>query len=122
MTKGNENGNGRLLQALRNEVAFLNSGGYGKPFRSQWRPTLLLRDSPLCINYCNTGRQNPCSKCPLFALVPPGQEDRLVPCHRIPLNSQGETIADLYQKGSQKLMDDCYRNWLKDKIQELTRS
>ncbi|HKD79507.1 MAG TPA: hypothetical protein VKH81_07415 [Candidatus Angelobacter sp.] len=122
MTKSIKHEKRRLLRVLRNEVAFLDAGGYGSPFRSEWRPTLLLRDSPSCINYRDTGRQNPCSECPLFALVPSGQQDRHVPCHRIPLNRQGETISDLYQKGSQQLMDDRYRIWLEHKIQDLTTS
>ena len=53
-------------------------------------------------------------------LVAAGQQDRLTPCHYIPLNPQGETVADLYGLGSQELLDQRYRNWLKEKIQELT--
>jgi hypothetical protein len=114
--------NQRLLQILRNEVAFFDAGGYGRPFRSNWRPTLLLRDSPACINYRDSGRQNSCHECPLFSLVAAGQQDRLIPCHYIPLNSQGETITALYARGPQELLDQLYRNWLQEKIQDLTTS
>lgn len=102
-----------LLQLLRKELAFFDSGGYGRTFRSQWRPTLLLRDSPACINN-DTGRENPCRECPLFPLVAPGQKGRLIPCHYIPLNKGGVTIADLYTQGSQESLDRLYRNWLQD--------
>jgi len=113
---------GRLLQVLRNEIAFFDAGGYGRPFRSAWRPTLLLRDSPACINYRDTGRQNSCRECPLFSLVARDQRERLAPCHHIPLNPQGKTVADLYALGSQELLDQRYRNWLQKKIQDLTTS
>ncbi|HZD93903.1 MAG TPA: hypothetical protein VE133_06590, partial [Candidatus Sulfotelmatobacter sp.] len=101
---------------------FFDAGGYGKPFRSQWRPTLLMRDSPVCINYRDTGRQNPCCECPLFSLMAAGQQNKLIPCHYIPLNPQGETIAGLYAQGSQELLDHRYRNWLQEKIKDLTTS
>ena len=83
---------------------------------------MLLRDSPACINYRDGDRQNSCSECPLFSLVGPGKQDRLVPCHHIPLNPQGETIADLYALGSQESLDQLYRMWLQKKIQDLTTS
>jgi hypothetical protein len=49
----------RLLQLLRTELRFLDAEGYGRAFRGQWHPTLVLRDSPACINYNQTGQQNP---------------------------------------------------------------
>lgn len=122
MTHSNPSENHELLQVLRNEIAFFDAGGYGRPFRSRWRPTLLLRDSPACINYGDSDRQNSCRDCPLFSLVAAGQQGRLIPCHHIPLNPQGETIADLYSLGSQELLDQFYRNWLQEKIQDLTTS
>lgn len=114
MTEHNDNESNRLLQALNMEIKFFDAGGYGKPFRSQWRSTLLLRDSPACINYMDSGRQNPCSQCPMFSLVPLDRKDRLVPCHFIPLNKQGRTITWLYAHGSQKSLDQHYRNWLEE--------
>jgi hypothetical protein len=122
MTGSNPTENQRLLQVLRNEAAFFDAGGYGRPFRSKWRPTLLLRDSPACINYRDTGWQHSCRECPLFSLAAADQRERLVPCHHIPLNLQGETVADLYVVGSQELLDQRYRNWLQEKIQDLTTS
>lgn len=111
--------NNRLLQLLTKELGFFNAGGYGRNFRSQWRPTLLLRDSPACINYGDTGRQNPCRECPLFSLIPADKKDEVVPCHSIPLNEDGMTIAKLYAEGSQDSLDRLYRNWLQDIIKKL---
>ncbi len=108
----------QLLQALKRELGFFDAGGYGHPFRSQWRPTLLLRDSPVCINYSSTGRQYACKQCPLFSLVPPDKKDTMVPCHNVPLDASGSTIARLYQKGNQQLLDQRYRDWLCRLIQE----
>jgi hypothetical protein len=101
-----------LLQTVKRELAFFDTGGYGQPFRSEWRPTLLLRDSPVCMNYNTTGRQVSCSECPFFPLVPPARQDAVVPCHHIPLDARGNTVARLYRTGTQKELDQHYHNWL----------
>jgi|ERR1043166_48266 hypothetical protein len=111
--------NNRLLQLLTKEIGFFHAGGYGRRFRSQWRPTLLLRDSPACINYGDTGQQNPCRECPLFSLIPADKKDEVVPCHSIPLNESGVTIAWLYTQGSQDSLDRLYQNWLQEIIKKL---
>jgi hypothetical protein len=118
--KAEQTENRRLFRVLRNEAAFFDAEGYGKPFRSQWRPTLLLRDSPACINYRDSGRQNSCRQCPLFSMVPADQQEKQIPCHYIQLNPQGETIAGLYSRGTQELLDQRYRNWIKEKLKDLT--
>jgi hypothetical protein len=102
----------QLLQALRTELAFFDAGGYGQSFRSDWRPTLLLRDSPVCLNFNVTGRQASCDQCPFFSLVPSADRDAILPCHHIPLDAHGNTIAGMYQKGTQKELDERYHNWL----------
>jgi hypothetical protein len=111
--------NRQLLQALKMERAFFESGGYGHPFRSNWRPTLLFRDSATCINYSSAGTLNPCQECPLFVLVPSAKRNHAIPCHNIPLDSEGNTIARLYQTGSQETLDRRYCDWLSAVIKGL---
>jgi len=116
-----QTGRKQLLQSLTRELSFFDAKGYGQPFRSQWRPTLLMRDSPLCVNYSSTGRQNACSECPLFHLVPSKMQDAPLPCHNIPLDSSGVTVSALYQRGTQQLLDQRYRDWLCSLIREFER-
>jgi hypothetical protein len=104
--------NRRLLQALKDEQNFFQSGGYGRPFRGEWRPTLLFRDSPVCINFTCAGALNPCQECPLFLLAPARERSQAIPCHHIVLDTEGNTIDRLYQKGSQKALDRRYCDWL----------
>lgn len=118
MTVSRQAGSRQLLQAIRRELSFFDAGGYGRPFRSQWRPTLLLRDSPVCINYDSTGRQYACSQCPFFALAPAAERKAVLPCHSIPLDASGTTISRLYQKGTQTVLDQRYRDWLCNLAQE----
>jgi len=111
--------NRQLLQALLEERSFFHAGGYGLPFRSQWRPTLLFCDSPICINFKAVGTSDPCRKCRLFFLVPPLKRDSAIPCHHIALDEAGNTIGELYQRGSQETLDRCYLNWMSTAISGL---
>ncbi len=104
--------NRQLLQALKAELVFFESGGYGRPFRSNWRPTLLFRDSPTCVNFSCVGALNPCQECPLFPLIPCTKRQDAIPCHHITLDSEGDTVASLYKTGSQQVLDQRYSEWL----------
>ena len=109
-----------LLSVLKDELAFFEAGGYGKTHRSTWRPTLLLRDSPACLNFDFTTAK-PCRDCILFPLVPEDKRNSLLPCHQIPLNAAGETIASLYEKASQEKLDEKFRDWLCATIQKFEK-
>jgi len=108
-----------LLKALKHELTFLDQHGYGPPFRSSWRPTLLFRDSPICVNFNSSDPIRPCSACRLFQFVPEESRSAFIPCHRIPLNKNDETISKLYTSGTQRQLDTAYRQWLLRTIQEL---
>src|ERR1051326_6327608 len=118
MAGESQTGRKQLLQSLRRELGFFDAKGYGRPFRSQWRPTLLMRDSPVCLNYSSTGRQHACSECPLFILVPREKQDALLPCHNIPFDPSGITVSALYQRETQQQLDRRYRDWLCNLIRE----
>ena len=107
-----------LLLALKEQLAFFEAGGYGHEFRSSWRPTLMLRDSPTCLNAISATAK-PCRECVLFPLIPEEKRKSLIPCHQIPLNAAGETIASLYAKASQEKLDETFHNWLRATIQTL---
>ena len=109
------------LQVLDNELSFLKLGGYGRPFRSEWRPTLIFRDSPTCLNFESGAPHQPCERCPLFEFIPEDRRKTLMPCHQIPLDSEGATVASLYQHGTQQQLDKAVRNWLEAAIEKLQR-
>ncbi|HLK53549.1 MAG TPA: hypothetical protein VKU42_08825 [Candidatus Angelobacter sp.] len=112
----------QLLRALKEEQGFFQSGGYGYTFRSQWRPTLLFRDAPICSNFSSAGELNPCQRCPLFSLVPIHRRKEAIPCHHIVLDSCGNTIAGLYRTASQEILDRRYCDWLAKIIEALEKA
>lgn len=110
--------NDLLLQTLRTELAFFAAGGYERPFRSGWRPALLLRDSEACIHYNSTGRQISGQKCPVFEMISSAAWNAVVPCHHIPLDARCNTVATMYRKNTEKDLDEHYREWLSALLQE----
>src|SRR5215471_14885993 len=107
-----------LLKVLKDQLMFFERAGYGYNYRSTWRPTLLLRDSPLCLN-ATLSQARPCRECILFPMVPEERRNFLLPCHHIPLNSFGDTVAKLYAEGTQEQLDRTLHQWLRATIQTL---
>lgn len=108
-----------VLQLLKDELAFIESGGYGRSVRTPWLPKSVFQDSLSCINYGYPYRAHPCSECHFLDFVAGEHRGEEVPCHFIPLNDRGETIEDLEGQNNQAKLEADVKNWLKGKIAEL---
>ncbi len=93
------------LDTLKKELEFVDHAGYKKPIGSRqplfcmetgsnWRKPTFIEDSPSCPKekYCAC---NPVGDCVLLGFVPNEHKHETLPCHHIPLNENGETIASL---------------------------
>jgi hypothetical protein len=108
-----------ILELLKNELAFIESGGYGRSVRTPWQPTSSFQDSLTCINYGYPYRAHPCSECHLLDFVSPEHYGEEVPCHFIPLNKDGETIEDLELQDNQAKLEREVSNWLRARINKI---
>ena len=111
----------KLLETLRGELAFIESGGYRKPGHAQWRAQFMFEDSPTCPNGDPAKARKPCSECPLIAFVPDDQRKKVTPCRYIPLNAADETLDSLYRTGTQEEVEAAAVGWLKATIDRLQR-
>jgi len=111
----------RTVQLLCCELSFQRVGGYGHPFRGNWRPTLIFRDSPLCLNFESGVPHQPCERCALFEFIPEDKRKTLMPCHHIPLNNEGDTVASLYHGSTQEKLDETVQSWLESTIDKVQR-
>ena len=109
-----------LLEMLKFELHFLEHGGYGQSPRAARRASLIFEDSLTCMNF-NSRDRTPCSACLLMKFVPPSRASEQIPCRHIPLNSDGETLASLYESGTQLEIEDALGNWLRPTIHRLER-
>jgi hypothetical protein len=108
-----------ILGILKDELEFIEQGGYGRSVRTPWKPTSALQDSLTCINFGDPSRTHPCSDCRLMDFVAPEHHAENVPCHFIPLTESGETVEDLELKGNQSRLEESLKQWLRRKISEL---
>jgi hypothetical protein len=108
-----------LLTVLRDELGFLEKGGYRHMGRAPWRPHFVFQDSPTCLNFDPTSQPRPCSECILTQLVPEDMRRKKFPCRYIPLNERGETIDSFYRSGTQEELESELRRWLKAGIERL---
>lgn len=108
-----------LLELLKDELAFVEQGGYGRSVRTPWREKSVFQDSLTCLNYGYPYRAHPCSECHLIDFVSETDQTKAIPCHHISLNAEGDTIADLESYDNQHKLEEDVKVWLRAKIKEL---
>jgi hypothetical protein len=108
-----------VLEILKDELAFIEQGGYGRSVRTPWHPQSAFQDSLTCINYGYPYRAHPCNECHLMEFVSPEHQSEEVPCHFIPLNEAGETIEELESEDNQAKLERAVKDWLRAKISQI---
>ena len=108
-----------ILELLKNELDFIEKGGYGRSVRTPWQEKSTFQDSLTCINYGDPERTHPCSECHLLEFVSPEHRTEVVPCHFIPLNTDGETIEDLELQDNQAKLEREVSEWLRARIKQI---
>jgi hypothetical protein len=107
------------LDVLKTELNFVKKGGYGRSVRMPRQPTSIFQDSPSCLNFADLERTHPCSECLLIDFVPEEARTQDVPCHHIPLNSNGDTIDELECQENQGKTEESLENWLRSTISRI---
>ena len=108
-----------ILELFKEELNFIEKGGYGRSVRTPWKPTSAFQDSLTCINYGYPYRAHPCNECHLLDFVSPEHHAEPVPCHHIPLNEAGETIEDLEAEDNEAKLERSVKDWLRARIKEI---
>ena len=108
-----------ILEVLKQELSFIEEGGYGRSVRTPWLPKSIFQDSLSCLNYGYPYRAHPCSECRLLDFVGPEDRSQPVPCHFIPLNETGNTIEEFEMEGNESKMQNAVKSWLQGKISQL---
>ena len=108
-----------MLEVLKEELDFIDKGGYGRSVRTPWKPKSAFQDSLTCLNYGYPYRAHPCNECHLLDFVSPEHQGAEVPCHFIPLNADGETIEDLESGDNEAKLERKVRDWLRARINDI---
>ena len=108
-----------ILELLKDELDFIEKGGYGRSVRTPWQSKSTFQDSLSCINYGYPYRAHPCSECHLLDFVSPEHRTEEIPCHHIPLNTNGDTIEELESEENQAKLEREVSEWLRAKIKQI---
>jgi hypothetical protein len=108
-----------VLDLLRVELEFVESGGYQRSARSPWRPPYVFEESPSCPNFSDRARPHRCADCWLMEFVPPESRDEQVPCRFVQLTADGITIDSLYRYGTPGETEKVLGAWLRGRIREM---
>ena len=110
-----------ILELLKDELDFIQKGGYGRSVRTPWQSKSTFQDSLSCINYGYPYRAHPCNECHLLDFVSPEHRTEDVPCHFIPLNADGDTIEELELTDNQAKLEREVSEWLQKQINEIEK-
>ena len=108
-----------VLRLLRQELQFVESGGYRSSPRSSWRARYLLEESPSCPNSSDRARSTSCDECWLMEFVPPDLRAEQVPCRFVSLTHDGVTVDSLYRHATLEESEEALRNWLQSQIRQV---
>ena len=106
-----------IVKLLKQELAFLERGGYGGTM--QWRPVSMFLDSPSCPNRLDVERKTPCAQCWLFQFVPGHFRQEMEACHFIPLNGAGESVHSMSRQYTPAEVEAALKIWLEAEIRHL---
>ena len=108
-----------ILEILKDELNFIEQGGYGRSVRTPWQPKSIFQDSLICINYADPNHTLPCNECHLLDFVRPEHQQEEVPCHFIALNQSGDTIQSLEGEDNEAKLEQRVKDWLRARIREI---
>jgi len=107
------------LELLKNELAFLENGGYKHSPRTPWRAAYIFEESPSCPNVSDPARPHLCGDCWLMQFVSPELRSAQVPCRFVELAANGVSIDSLYRCGTLAESEETLRDWLQHRIREI---
>ncbi len=105
------------LTFLKEELAFLERGGYGGSL--PWRPVSIFMDSPSCPNRLDVDKSTPCQHCWLYQFIPEQFQHEPGPCQFIALNADGESIHTMSRQYRPDEVEQAVRTWLETEIRRL---
>jgi hypothetical protein len=108
-----------VLKMLKQELEFLENGGYKNSPSAAWRAAYIFEESPSCPNSSDLARPHRCEDCWLMEFVSPDSRQEQVPCRFVELAPNGITVDSLYRCGTPAESEQELRNWLHQRIREL---
>lgn len=115
--------NADLIRLLEAELDLIEGGGYASPAGQPGKDQPLFYHGIACINHWLVpGHKPEChDDCVLLPAVPEKHRAEALPCHFIPLNESGDTVASLERRGDRERLQEAVKAWLRVTIARLRR-
>ncbi|MEW6208966.1 MAG: NrfD/PsrC family molybdoenzyme membrane anchor subunit [Acidobacteriota bacterium] len=107
---------GDILRILKAKLEMIEKDGYEGLVNRHLKSICASADSLACLSFPNGIEPH---ECRLLQFVPPERCSEAAPCHHIPLNEAGETLAMLEARGDNRAMEKAVRGWLRLTIKRL---
>jgi hypothetical protein len=107
-----------VLEVLRYELNFLEQGGYLRKIEAG-QSLSPFQESLSCLNFGEPLRPHACRECLLYDFVPPNARTEEIPCHHIPLDPAGHTIASFLNENKPLDLERALKIWLRRTIAEM---
>ncbi|MGE5111411.1 MAG: hypothetical protein ACM3JB_11175 [Acidobacteriaceae bacterium] len=107
-----------IVEILRYELNCLEQGEFARAI-GEGRASSPFQDTLSCLNYGEPLRPHACHECFLYEFVPEHARTEEVPCHHIPLDPAGRTIADFLKSKDAVGLERALKIWLRRTIAEL---
>ena len=110
-----------VLEVLRFELNFLEQGGYRKRL-ADFGDASPFQENVSCLNFGEPLRPHACRECLLFDFVPKQSRTEEIPCHFIPLDPAGRTVATFMNERKYDDLERALKVWLRKTISQLNTS
>ena len=108
-----------MIHLLKLEASIIEGGNYGRPVLLPWRGLAILRECLSCLNVAGLEYQRSCGSCFLLEHVPKHHRAKKIPCHYIPLNEEGDTIAAFDKRGRPNEAATVLLTWIRETIKKI---
>lgn len=110
-----------ILEQLKLEIQIIERGGYQPSVRRPRQELRIFRDSASCPNFELEQKTIPCAHCWLAEFIPAERMNEAEPCHHIPLNDRGDTVASLGEAGKDEDAQAALLDWLRRAVERLEK-
>ena len=109
------------LEVLRFELYLLQQGSYRAGTNRHGAPLSYFQDSPTCLDFAERDSRHSCRQCLLSEFIPGHFRNETAACRKIPLDTQGNTIASLDGRYNRAAVEQAISGWLRETVAKLER-
>ncbi len=110
-----------VIEQLKLEIKIIERGGYSPSVRDPHHELRIFRDSASCPNLALEEKAVPCAHCWLAQFIPVEHMNAPEPCHYIPLNDRGDTVASLTEEGRGEFAQQALLGWLRSAVERMEK-